>query len=91
MIIEERIKNFQKLGFGMFVHFGLYSGIGKGEWAKYNLNMSWDEYLKTLDSFCPKANWAEELALTAKDAYLGYLTLVMNWYEIKPCCSSMMW
>ncbi len=24
MVIEQRIKDFEKLGFGMFVHFGLY-------------------------------------------------------------------
>ena len=28
MIIEQRIKDFENLGFGMFVHFGLYSVHG---------------------------------------------------------------
>ena len=31
MIIEKRIKEFEKLGFGLFVHFGMYSEIGKGD------------------------------------------------------------
>jgi hypothetical protein len=31
MIIKEYIKEFEKLGFGMFVHFGAYSLIEKGE------------------------------------------------------------
>ena len=26
------IENFSKLGYGLFVHFGLYSLVGKGEW-----------------------------------------------------------
>lgn len=81
MIIEERIKNFEKLGFGMFVHFGLYSVIGKGEWAKHSLNMPWEEYLKTLDSFCPKENWAEELVLSAKDAGCRYITLTTRHHD----------
>ena len=34
----EYIKQFEKLGFGMFVHFGLYSVLGKGEWVYYTLN-----------------------------------------------------
>ena len=35
MIIEKRIKEFEKLGLGMFVHFGLYSQLGKGEWPQH--------------------------------------------------------
>ena len=26
------IKDFEKMGLGLFVHFGLYSVIGSGEW-----------------------------------------------------------
>lgn len=26
------IERFNRLGFGLFVHFGLYSVVGKGEW-----------------------------------------------------------
>ena len=40
MIIEKRITDFEKLGFGMFVHFGLYSVLGKGEWALHSLNFA---------------------------------------------------
>ena len=29
---EKRIELFEKMGFGMFVHFGLYSQLGQGEW-----------------------------------------------------------
>ena len=31
MIINSYIKEFEKLGFGMFVHFGAYSVYGHGE------------------------------------------------------------
>ena len=65
MIIEKRIKEFETFGFGMFVHFGLYSVLGKGEWSQFALKMPWEAYLKSLDTFCPKENWAEELVLTA--------------------------
>ena len=81
MIIEKRIKEFEKLGLGMFVHFGLYSVIGKGEWAKHNLNIPWEQYLKTLDSFAPKNNWAEELVLAAKEAGCRYITLTTRHHD----------
>ena len=31
--MDNYVTRFEKLGFGMFVHFGLYSVIGKGEWV----------------------------------------------------------
>ena len=34
MIVKQYIKDFEKLGFGLFVHFGPYSVIGKGEWSQ---------------------------------------------------------
>ena len=30
------IERFKKLGYGIFVHFGLYSVLGRGEWVVYN-------------------------------------------------------
>lgn len=33
-IVKQYIKDFENLGFGMFVHFGLYSILGTAEWAK---------------------------------------------------------
>ncbi|MBR2043536.1 MAG: alpha-L-fucosidase [Clostridia bacterium] len=81
MIIEKRIKEFEKLGFGMFVHFGLYSVLGKGEWAKFNLGIPWDEYLKTLEVFNPKEDWAEELVINAKNAGCRYITLTTRHHD----------
>lgn len=81
MIIEKRIKEFEKLGFGMFVHFGLYSVIGKGEWAKKTLGIPWDEYLKTLEIFNPAENWAEELVINAKEAGCRYITLTTRHHD----------
>ena len=36
MIILQRIKKFEQMGLGLFVHFGLYSVHKKGEWANVN-------------------------------------------------------
>ncbi|MCQ2387668.1 MAG: alpha-L-fucosidase [Clostridia bacterium] len=33
-VVLDYIKDFEKMGFGMFVHFGLYSIVGKGEWSE---------------------------------------------------------
>ena len=77
----EYVKRFEDLGFGMFVHFGLYSVIGMGEWAKKSRSIPWEEYLKTLDTFCPKADWAQELVLAAKEAGCKYITLTTRHHD----------
>ena len=34
---QKYIADFEKLGLGMFVHWGLYSQLGRGEWVLYIL------------------------------------------------------
>lgn len=80
MIVKEYIKNFEKLGFGMFVHFGLYSLHGKGEWA-YGKSITPEEYEKLFERFSPDEDWAEELVLTAKKAGCKYITLTARHHE----------
>ena len=31
-----RVERFEKLAYGMFIHWGLYSQLGRGEWVKYS-------------------------------------------------------
>ena len=66
MIVKEYIKAFEKLGFGMFVHFGVYSVIGRGEWHK--CYVSSEEYYPYCKQFNPEKDWAKQLVSTAKKA-----------------------
>jgi len=81
MIVKQYIKDFENLGFGMFVHFGLYSVIGRGEWSKNTCNITWEEYLKALDDFNPHKDWAEELVKSAKGAGCKYITLTTRHHD----------
>lgn len=81
MIVKQYIKDFEKMGFGMFVHFGLYSVIGKGEWSKRVLSIPDEEYRKAFDSFCPRSDWAIELVRAAKNAGCRYITLTTKHHE----------
>jgi len=40
------IEDYRNLGLGLFIHFGLYSIIGKGEWVKYMHNIDDCKYGK---------------------------------------------
>ena len=81
MITKQYIKDFEKLGFGMFVHFGLYSVLEKGEWAKHVLKVSDEAYSALAQNFNPHPQWAAQLAATAKRAGCKYITLTTRHHD----------
>lgn len=84
MSIPERkkyIADFENLGFGMFVHWGLYSQLGRGEWVQYIEKIPKVEYKKLFDSFTAEDFDAEELVLTAKNAGCKYIVLTTRHHE----------
>lgn len=81
MIICKRITEFEKLGLGMFVHFGIYSLLGKGEWAKKCIGIPAQDYEPMAERFNPREDWAENLAQTAADAGCRYITLTTRHHD----------
>lgn len=81
LIPEKRIADFEKLGFGMFVHWGLYSQIGKGEWYYHHSDIKMEEYKKLQNTFTAEDFDAEKLVLTAKNAGCKYITLTTRHHE----------
>ncbi len=78
----KRIKDFEKLGFGLFVHFGLYSMVGKGEWYLHlNPNADKTEYEKLANKFEIKETWAKDLVETAKKAGCKYITFTTRHHD----------
>ncbi len=75
------VKDFQGLGMGMFVHFGLYSVLGKGEWYREIYRVDNEEYAKLFPRFKVKKNWAKELVKTAKLAGAKYITLTTRHHD----------
>lgn len=79
MIIHQRVKDFEVLGLGMFVHFGIYSLYGKGEWLRFQ--MAKEDYEPIYRSFNPKPDWAKELVAAAKGAGCRYITLTSRHHD----------
>ena len=78
----EYIENFEKLGFGLFVHFGLYSKVGKGEWYLHlNPRANSATYERLSKRFHIRKNWAKELVKTAKSAGCRYITLTTRHHD----------
>ena len=77
----EYIKRFEHLGMGLFVHFGLYSIIAKGEWYENVYSVDKVKYEKTIEKFNPNKNWAKELVKTAKKMGAKYITLTTRHHD----------
>lgn len=80
-IPEKRISDFEKLGFGMFIHWGLYSQLGKGEWIMHINKIPKDEYCKLIDTFTASKFDAKKIVKTAKNAGMKYITLTTRHHE----------
>ena len=77
----KRVKDFEDLGFGMFVHWGLYSQLGVGEWTYWTHKRDMNEYKLLKDSFTAEDFSAEDMVLTAKRAGCKYITLTTRHHE----------
>ncbi len=81
LVPAPRIERFEKMGFGMFVHWGLYSQLGMGEWTYLIHKRDMNEYKKLADTFTAEDFDAEKLVLTAKNAGCKYITLTTRHHE----------
>lgn len=78
---EERMKWWRQAKFGMFVHYGLYSVLGRHEWVQVDENIPPEEYAKLADSFPYKSGMAEEWVKLAKASGMKYLVLTTRHHE----------
>ena len=69
---DERMAWFREARFGIFIHYGLYSTLGTGEWSQANENYTREEYAALAKSFAPKDGCAREWCELAKKAGAKY-------------------
>ncbi len=75
------IEKFEKSAFGLFVHFGLYSRISKGEWyLSLNEKQNKKDYFD-LQKFKVKADWSKKLVKCAKETGCKYITLTTRHHD----------
>jgi len=77
----EYIESFKRLGFGLFIHFGLYSVLGEGEWAQKMNEIPSEKYDALADKFNVRKDWAKKLVKTAKTAGCKYITLTTRHHD----------
>ena len=72
---------FQAARFGMFVHFGLFSGAARHEWVQTREQLTDAEYRPYFDHFDPDRLDARAIARLARDTGMGYAILTTKHHE----------
>jgi len=78
---ERRIQWWQEAKFGMFIHWGLYSVIGRHEWAMEVEGIPIPQYEILAKHFNPKPNAARDWARLAKQAGQKYMVMTTKHHE----------
>jgi alpha-L-fucosidase len=76
-----RMDWWHKARFGMFVHWGLYSQLGRHEWAMNRERIPVAEYEQLAATWKPKPRPAREWAQLAKAAGMKYMVMTTKHHE----------
>ena len=69
-------EEFVKLKYGMFVHYGLFSSMSRGEWVMNREQIPAEEMVEIAKTFNPVNFNAEEICQLAVDAGMKYIVFV---------------
>jgi alpha-L-fucosidase len=72
---------FRDAKFGMFVHWGVYSQLGQGEWVMENRSIPVDTYEWLASAFNPVKFDARAWVATAKAAGVRYITITARHHD----------
>ena len=77
----EARKEFQDMKFGMFIHWGVYSVLGDGEWVFHNRKLTLEEYNRLPAFFDPEKFDAKTWVALAKAAGMKYITITSRHHD----------
>ena len=78
---EDKLKWWREAKVGMFIHWGLYSILGRGEWARFNERIPYAEYEQLASEFCPKDFSTDEWAQIASSLGANYMVMVTRHHD----------
>jgi alpha-L-fucosidase len=74
-------QKFQDLKFGLFIHWGVYSILGSGEWVMHDKKIPYDSYKRLASFFNPQEFNAKEWVAFAKKAGMKYITITSRHHD----------
>jgi len=78
---ERRLAWFRAARFGMFIHWGLYSQLGRHEWVMNRERIPVAEYEKLAQTWKPRPNAARTWARLARQAGMRYMVMTTKHHE----------
>ncbi|HZC24761.1 MAG TPA: alpha-L-fucosidase, partial [Candidatus Binatia bacterium] len=78
---ERRIEWWREAKFGMFVHWGLYSILGREAWVMGDEDIPLEEYEKLGHQFQPPRNVARAWAKLARESGMRYMVMTTKHHE----------
>ncbi|MCS7120212.1 MAG: alpha-L-fucosidase [Candidatus Bathyarchaeota archaeon] len=76
-----RTEWFNQARFGMFIHWGLYSLLARGEWVRYHERIPFSEYRRLASKFNPRRYRPEEWVNLAQEAGMRYMVLTARHHD----------
>ena len=67
--------------FGIFIHWGIYSMLGQGEWAMQLQDLNYKEYSRLADGFFPSRFDAREWVKAIKASGAKYITITSRHHD----------
>lgn len=74
-------EQFRKARFGMFVHWGLYALLGRGEWVMFHEKIPVSEYERLMSQFNPLHFNASEWVDLAQRTGMRYITITAKHHD----------
>ena len=74
-------QEYQDAKFGMFIHWGVYSVLGDGEWVFHNRKLTLTEYNRLPRFFDPEKFDAHAWVALAKSAGMKYITITSRHHD----------
>jgi alpha-L-fucosidase len=78
---EANLKWFVEAKFGMFIHYGLYAQLAKGEWVQLRDTIPVAEYAKLKDTFTAENFDADFITDLAMKAGMKYITITSKHHD----------
>jgi alpha-L-fucosidase len=78
---DPKIQWWNEARFGMFIHWGVYSVPGRGEWLMYQEHIPFDEYALLANRFNPTEYNPKQWVEKAKEAGMKYIVLTTRHHD----------
>ena len=72
---------FRDMKFGMFIHWGIYSILGNGEWVMHDRGIPYKNYSRLASFFNPQQFNAKDIVDLAKAAGMKYITITSRHHD----------